>query len=99
LQVIENQKKELSSFESKSVNVLLDIWSTRMQESVLGLQVQIIKDWKVKLMTLGFLSFPGLHTGANIRRMVEDHLKIFGIELDKVNCNLKKSPFQNGCAT
>lgn len=94
--MLEAQKAELKDIESKSVNVILDIWSTRMQESVLGVQVQYAKDWKVKLLTLGFLSFPEVHTGVNLKRKVEEHLALFGISIDEVSSSRLILPFRNG---
>lgn len=75
----------MSGTEPKSINILLDIWSTRKQEAVLGIQAKIIKNWKLKTVLLGFLDFPEAHTADNIRRKVENHLsKQYEINLSEV---------------
>ena len=70
-----NQKKELQGIKSQFINLMLDIWSTGRQESVLGLQAQFITNGILKTVVLGFLAFPETHTADNLRAKVEKHLQ------------------------
>ena len=48
--------------------MIMDIWSTRSNQSVIGFKVQLIRNWKLVQLVLGFEDFPESHTAINIRK-------------------------------
>lgn len=57
----------LSKAPNDSVHFIVDIWSSRIRESIIGIRVQFVKDWKLELHTVSFRHIEGCHTGQNIR--------------------------------
>lgn len=74
LQVKTNIKAELSRMPPKSLNIMLDIWTSSQKVSVIGFTAQYEKDWKICQSTLGFKEFSESHTAANIKNRVEEYL-------------------------
>jgi len=67
------------------LHLIIDIWTSSQKCSVLGIEVQYIKDWKLCKQLLGFLAFDVAHTGRNIKRRVYEHIKSeFGIKEEQV---------------
>lgn len=64
---MEARKKLLQSMPKKSVHLIVDIWTSRQQQSVFGVKVQLIHNWELKNFILGFRHFPTSHTGVNIK--------------------------------
>jgi hypothetical protein len=50
-----------------SLHLIVDVWTSKQQQAVLGFKVQFIKDWILRTLVLGFKHFPEKHTGENIR--------------------------------
>lgn len=69
-----------------SAHLLLDIWSSKSRESVIGVMVRYIHDWNLYQHCLAFKHFPGTHDGARIKKTIEDMLKeSYGLNMYNVS--------------
>jgi len=68
----------------KSCHLMIDIWTSRQNEPVLGIKVQFIENWEMKQMTLGFQYFPEAHTGENVKKIMEEFMVKLNFSLSKV---------------
>lgn len=57
----------LSKAPNESLHFIVDIWTSRIRESIIGITVQFIQNWKLELHTVLFRHIEGRHTGENIR--------------------------------
>lgn len=76
----------LQQIKIGSAHLLLDIWSSKQKEAVIGVQVRFIHDWKLQQYTLGFRHFPGTHDGKRIKDALETMLKeTYGLNMYDVS--------------
>lgn len=61
-----------------SCHMIIDIWSSRQRQSVLGLKVQFIDSaWTLRNKLLGFKHMPEEHSAANIRKRFSEQVRKF----------------------
>jgi len=66
-------------------HLIIDIWTNPQKSSVLGIEVQFIKEWKLCRFLLGFLAFDVSHSSDNIKHRVFDHIRsTYDINEDQV---------------
>jgi len=69
LQAVKRLKSKISSLSPKSCHFVVDIWSSRAKEAVIGIKTQFIDDdWSLMNYVVGFKHFPDHHTAANVRK-------------------------------
>ncbi|XP_077526945.1 zinc finger BED domain-containing protein 4-like isoform X1 [Haemaphysalis longicornis] len=67
-----------------SLHFIVDIWTSRRRNSIMGIRVQFVKDWRLHLQTLPFRYFEGRHTGENIREVFVTEISLRGINQSQV---------------
>lgn len=65
------------------VSLMVDIRSKR-GKSILGMQIQYIRDGQIKIRTIGMIRMLKPHTGAYIAELIEKKLKEYSISLDQI---------------
>lgn len=75
---------ELLSIPSGALHFIVDIWTSRTRNAVLGIKVQYVKDWHLQCHTLTFRHMQGRHTGDNIKETFVAELESKGINEDHV---------------
>lgn len=75
---------ELSNAPSNSLHFIVDIWSSRVRQSVMGIRVQYVKNWKLQLYTVSFRHIEGRHTGQNIRETFVAEMRSRGVREPQV---------------
>ncbi|CAG7722947.1 unnamed protein product, partial [Allacma fusca] len=85
-EVQEKLKKVFRSIENRCLHVMLDLWTDRQKQSILGIKVQFItKDWKIQNYTIGFRHFTQRHDAPCIRRVFDSVLHdTYGIKPENV---------------
>lgn len=79
-------KKSLVGMPFGSLHFIIDIWTSQQGQSILGVKVQFIDQWKIKQLVVGFKHFPESHTAENIRDLVNDFLgKEMGLDPKQVS--------------
>ncbi|KAL1444730.1 hypothetical protein MTO96_029612 [Rhipicephalus appendiculatus] len=61
------------------MTAIVDNWTSRLRESVIGIRVQFVKNWKLELHTVSFRHLEGCHTGQNIRDTFLAELRSRGV--------------------
>ncbi|CAG7699138.1 unnamed protein product [Allacma fusca] len=84
--VQEKLKKVFRSIENRCLHRMLDLWTDRHKQSILGIKVQFItKDWKIQNYTTGFRHFTKRHDAPCIRRVFDSVLHgAYGIKPENV---------------
>lgn len=77
-------QEELSDVPPRAIHFMVDLWSSRSRASVLGIRVQFIKNWELKMHTLSFRHFSGHHTGQQIRQAFEAELSKRGVAASQI---------------
>ncbi|XP_042143397.1 zinc finger BED domain-containing protein 4-like [Ixodes scapularis] len=77
---------DLAQCSSRSLHFIVDLWSSRSRDSIIGIKVQFVSNWKLNTYTLAFKHFPGNHTGDHIREAFEHELLERGIKLHQIGC-------------
>lgn len=67
-----------------SLHFIVDLWTSRLRESVMGIRVQFLKEWRLHLKTLSFRHFAGRHTGEKIREVFIAEIVLRGINQSQV---------------
>lgn len=78
---IQNQIR--SEVKNILVSLMVDIRSKR-GKSILGMQIQYIKNDQIKIRTVGMVRMLKPHTGAYIAELIEKKLKEYSISLDQI---------------
>ncbi|EEC02755.1 conserved hypothetical protein, partial [Ixodes scapularis] len=76
--------EELTNVPPRAIHFMVDLWSSRSRASVLGIRVQFIKGWDLKMHTLSFRHFSGHHTGQQIRQAFEAELSQRGVAASQI---------------
>jgi hypothetical protein len=85
MQVMALTKALLRNLGPKAINLIIDIWTSPQKSSILGIEAQFIKDWKLQRKLLGFLSFHTSHTSDNVKQRVYGHIEsAYGLVEDHV---------------
>ncbi|KAH7940386.1 hypothetical protein MRX96_017863 [Rhipicephalus microplus] len=82
--------KTLSKAPNESLRFIVDIWTSRIRESIIGIRVQFIQNWKLEQHMVSFRHIEGRHTGENIREMflAESRSRgIRGVQMGTVVCD------------
>jgi len=93
----------ISQLPENSCHLIFDMWSTRQKESVIGVKLRYMRNWKIYHEVLAFKSFQDAHTGENIKAIVIDQLhKIFNLKPEQVktnftNCDTKSMSNNRDC--
>lgn len=77
---------DLAQCPKRSLHFIVDLWSSRTRDSILGIKVQFVSKWELETYTLAFKHFPGSHTGDHIREAFEQELIERGIQLEQIGC-------------
>ncbi|XP_077536033.1 zinc finger BED domain-containing protein 4-like [Haemaphysalis longicornis] len=75
---------ELHSVPSGTLHFIVDIWTSRTRNAVLGIRVQYVKDWQLRCHTFTFCHMRGRHTGENIRETFVAELESKGVNEEQV---------------
>lgn len=60
----------MKPLEAGACHFMVDIWTSRSKEAVLGIKAQFIDEhWKLMNVLLGFKHFSDHHTATNIRKL------------------------------
>jgi hypothetical protein len=77
----------LEKLPPKSISFILDFWTSRMQQSVIGVKIQYISStWVLENAVLAFKHCEGSLTGENIETIVSGILKESNVTRSQVNC-------------
>lgn len=75
MQIKGHLKGLLKQIEPKTLHLMIDIWSSRRNVSVLGVQIRFIKNWQLHTCVVGFKQFDGKHDADSIRNKVQELLE------------------------
>ncbi|KAM7289612.1 zinc finger BED domain-containing protein 4-like [Ixodes scapularis] len=78
--------RDLSQCAFHSLHFIVDLWSSRTRDSIIGIKVQFVLNWELRTCTLAFKHFPGHHTGDHIREAFENELLERGVQKDQIGC-------------
>lgn len=62
-----------------SLHFIVDLWTSKLRESVMGIRVQFLEEWRLHVKTLSFRHFTGRHTGEKIREVFIAEIALRGI--------------------
>ncbi|CAG7734859.1 unnamed protein product, partial [Allacma fusca] len=69
-------RKAVSELDPQTLHLMLDMWTDREKNSVMGIKAQFIsKNWKINNLVLGFRHFTSHHDSIAIRNMFNSVLK------------------------
>ncbi|CAG7723412.1 unnamed protein product, partial [Allacma fusca] len=82
----QKMKSVLNQLVAKSLHLILDLWTDRQKNSVIGFKAQFIDtDWKMKNTVLAFRHFTSHHTSIEIRKIFDEVLRdTYKINAEKV---------------
>jgi hypothetical protein len=97
----------LEKLPPKCLSVMLDFWTSRLQQSVIGVKVQYISsDWVLHNAVMAFKHCEGSLTGENIESIVTGILNEYSVTRNQINCimadnaaNIDKAFRKNESAT
>lgn len=64
----------LAQCPSRSLHFIVDVWSSGSRDSIIGVKVQFVSNWKLNTYTLAFKHFPGNQTSDRIPGAFEQEL-------------------------
>lgn len=70
---------ELLGVPEGGLHFVIDIWTSRLRQAILGIRVHFIKDWNLRHYMLSFKHMRGKHTGENIRETFLAELESRGV--------------------
>ncbi|CAG7734977.1 unnamed protein product [Allacma fusca] len=75
------KEMNIASMPPKRLHGITDIWTTKSQQSVIGVRLQFItNDFRLQNKTVAFEEFPDDHTGVNIRKKIAEIFQKFEIQ-------------------
>lgn len=77
-------RDELLGVPEGGLHFVIDIWTSRCRQAILGIRIHFIKDWRLRHYTLSFRHLRGRHTGENIRETFLAELESRGISEEQV---------------
>ncbi|XP_065320689.1 uncharacterized protein LOC135928222 [Gordionus sp. m RMFG-2023] len=73
----------IHELKNKLISLKIDT-ATRYNKSILGINVQYIKDGQIQVRTLGMIELIKIHTGINLKEEIQTILKKYQIDLKQI---------------